>query len=175
MLSFVMTVSIACAETAITGNFPFYSDGQLIIPRIDTADKAGAYQAAIFVYDQKINAWHLQSHHEAVEGVSIEEAMPLVTSTIPTQVLLHVKGYIHMCGRVGRINQRVIDNKFEVRIYATQIPPDSFVQQPRYLLSKLFHSMFIGAMPVFTNIVSMIAIMEHFSYCAITGWVNAKG
>jgi len=122
----LLSTSIVYAENQKNADFPLYDGTQLVVPRVDTVERAGVYQSATFVYDSKINAWHLKSFDQAREDVAIEYVIPsvIVTST-PAQVLLQVKGEILSCGSVGRIDQRIVNNKFEIRIYATKIPSDS--------------------------------------------------
>lgn len=118
------------AENQRNENAPLYDGGQLVIPRVDTIDKAGVYQEATFVYNSEINAWHLQSYDEAQEGISIDDIThSVIGTTIPVQVLLQVKGYHVSCGNLGKIDQRMIDNKFEVRIYTTRVPDGTICTQ----------------------------------------------
>ncbi|GKS70453.1 hypothetical protein W03_24570 [Nitrosomonas sp. PY1] len=111
--SLLLSISVVHAESQKAGNIPLYDGTQLVIPRVDTLEKAGFYQSATFVYDSKINAWHLQSYDQAREDVAIEYVIPsVITNSTPAQMLLQVKGAILSCGSVGRIDQRIVNNKF---------------------------------------------------------------
>ena len=121
----LFSMSIIHAETLKTAISPLYDGNQLLIPRVDTVEKVGVYEEAIFFYDKEINAWQLQSYNVARDGIEINDIIPLVTSTTPIQVLLQVKGNVLACGNVGKIAHRVVNNKFEVQIHATQFPSDS--------------------------------------------------
>jgi len=128
LLSLVLfSTSSIQAENQVTENTPLYDGSKLIIPRVDTINKVGAYQEATFVYNNEINAWQLQSYDNARDGIiRINHVIPLVIDIkTPVQVLLQISGELLGCGDLGRIDQRMTDNKFEIRIYTTQFPDDS--------------------------------------------------
>ena len=54
-------MEITTAETAseVSGDYPVYRNGALIVPRVDTDEQAGLFQNGVFQYDASIDAWRL--------------------------------------------------------------------------------------------------------------------
>ncbi|KXK38343.1 hypothetical protein [Nitrosomonas europaea] len=111
-------------------DYPIYRDGILSIPRVDTAEQSGLFQDGVLQFDPTVNAWRLiefqivpASPIFQLEGDGVET---IVTDTSPTQVLLKVKGsFSNSCGVLGRINQRLEGNRFEIVINVSSQNNDS--------------------------------------------------
>lgn len=98
---------------------PYYGNGELTIPRIDTTEQTGRYQSAKFrITDQ--GTWELLSFETfpASQGVNIESVEAIVTNSMPVQVFLKIRANFTTGCDYGQINQKLIDGKqFDVTVY----------------------------------------------------------
>lgn len=112
-------------------NYPTYQNGMLTIPRIDTPDQPGNFLNAIFK-DNKQGNWQLLSVKTANQYPLIKAPITavklIVTDSFPVQVFLNVKGSVGGCLSLGQINQRLVNNRFEVAIHAEypDLPPGTY-------------------------------------------------
>ena len=112
-----MVVDVFATENTDNGDIPSYQAGVLTIPRVDTSAQAGAFTNVEFVYDQELEAWHLTNAVEPVRA-SIDQVILLaVTDSFPATVYLQVSGEFIGCGKVGEIDQRFQDGRFEIQVY----------------------------------------------------------
>ncbi len=109
--------------------YPVYRNGALTVPRVDTDEQAGLFQGGVFQYDASIDAWRLQNYQVApVTDIFLVESNKvelIISETLPTQVFLKVNGsFADSCQKLGRINHRLQDNRFEVVISIVSSVPD---------------------------------------------------
>jgi hypothetical protein len=132
----LLSMCSAFAENKPTDSYPTYQDGILTIPRVDTPDQAGNYLNATFKHIGQ-NTWELQGFKTAnvypLEKAPIGKVKIVITDSFPVQVFLNVQGWIGGCLYLGQINQRLVNNRFEVTIHAEEIhtglpnfPPDTY-------------------------------------------------
>jgi eight-cysteine-cluster-containing protein len=107
-------------------NYPTYESGILTIPRIDTSSQPGNFLSAIFKNNGQ-GIWELLSFKAAdqypLQKAPITGVRLIVTDSFPTQVILNIKGWVGGCLTLGQINQRLVNNRFEVTVHAEN--PDS--------------------------------------------------
>lgn len=110
--------------------FPFYRDGVLTIPRVDTDEQPAAFVEGKFVFDPDSNSWRLQKYKlpdPVVPGRSIYLTLSdgggvevVITDSHPVQVFLKIRGFLSDgCVRIGGIHQRLNVNIFEVTVSTT--------------------------------------------------------
>ncbi len=124
-VSALITLTMLLANTAIAkdsmaAGYPIYREESkvLVVPRIDTLERIGAYHGSVFFYDEQTNVWHLAEPNSRPESsVSIDEVTITVTDTFPTQVFLHVTGENFLCAERSLIDQGLKNNIFEIRVY----------------------------------------------------------
>lgn len=106
----------------IPRDYPSYQNGVLTIPRIDTPAQPGHFQYATFKYDGQ-GSWGLLGFRTANEHTlhyaHIEQVKLVITDSFPVQVFLNVFGWLsNGCESLGQINQRLVNNRFEVAVHA---------------------------------------------------------
>ncbi len=119
-----LTVIPVFGESLPVGEYPSYQNGILTIPCVDTPEQPCMVQDAKLEYTEQ-GDWRLTDLK--VFGISPGFAWPyvdsvetIVTDTFPVQVFLKVKGLFPLMGpKLGRIPQRLKDNRFEIVMYAT--------------------------------------------------------
>lgn len=128
----VMLISLAAATTVFgedpAGTYPTYQDGILTIPRIDTSEQLGIVQDAKLRLTEQ-GDWRLTEFKAAGTSVltrpTVETVETIVTDTFPVQVFLKVSGlFTNGCTVMGKIPQRLKDNRFEVIMYAERHNPE---------------------------------------------------
>lgn len=115
-------------------DFPYYRDGVLTIPRVDTDEQPGAFLDGVFIFDANGNSWRLQEFRvselstsgrsiyflEPDDGVEAE-----IIDSFPTQVFLKIRGHLaNGCLAVGEIHQRLKNNRFEITVNAVSTVSD---------------------------------------------------
>lgn len=115
-------------------DFPYYRDGVLTIPRVDTDEQPGAFLDGVFIFDANSNSWRLQEFRvselstsgrsiyflEPDDGVEAE-----IIDSFPTQVFLKIRGHLaNGCLAVGEIHQRLKNNRFEITVNAVSTVSD---------------------------------------------------
>ncbi|MBF0375871.1 MAG: hypothetical protein HQK72_00125 [Desulfamplus sp.] len=126
----VLAVSPVSGESLPAGEYPGYQTviqtgiqtGILTIPCVDTPEQPCMFQDAKFQLTEK-GGWSLtdykvsgQSPFTSPFAYNVEI---IVTETFPVQVFLKVKVFFPYKGpKIGRIPQRLKDNRFEVVMYA---------------------------------------------------------
>ena len=118
----LLSVGSVFAENNPAGSYPAYQDGILTIPRVDTPDHAGNYLNATFKYIGQ-DTWELRDFKTAneypLQKAPIEQVEILITDSFPVQVFLKIQGtFTSGCSDLGQINQRLINNLFEVTVHA---------------------------------------------------------
>ncbi len=132
----IFLVGTAISEESIATGFPIYHEESkaLVIPRVDTLERIGAYHGSVFFFDEQSNVWHLAEPNSRPErDVSIDEVTITVTDTFPTQVFLHVTSENFLCAERSLIDQGLKNNIFEIRVYilGSNSPlVNSFCKQP---------------------------------------------
>ncbi len=132
----VMLISLAAVGTVfgddLAGDYPSYQDGILTIPRVDTSGQAGTFQDVKIQLTEQ-GDWRLTDFKAVgrVVGTSVlirpiaDTVETIVTDTFPVQVFLKVKGvFTNGCTEMGKIPQRLKDNRFEVVMYAERHNPE---------------------------------------------------
>lgn len=125
----IFLIGPVIAQDSMTTGYPFYDEENkiLMIPRVDTSEKAGAYHGATFFFNEQTNSWHLMGVNVAHEGdMSIDEVTATVTDTFPTQVFLRITGDKFVCRELTLPDQKLEGNIFEIRIY-TYIADPAFI------------------------------------------------
>lgn len=120
-MSQTIAVRAVLADDLTTG-YPIYQDGILSIPRIDTSAQVGNFQYATFKYNGQ-GTWDLlgfkTTNEYPLHKAHIEQVKLVVTDSFPVQVFLNVSGWLSSgCERLGQINQRLVNKRFEVAIQA---------------------------------------------------------
>ncbi len=115
----ILLVSIVITKDSIAAGFPIYDEKNkiLMIPRIDTPERAGAYHGAVFFYIEETGHWFLPGANSHNDDISVDDVTITVTDTFPTQVFLHITGEKFICREISPIDQRLKDNTFEIRIH----------------------------------------------------------
>ncbi len=132
-ISTLVILSIFLTSTVVAKNlmasvFPIYDEENkiLIIPRVDTTERAGAYHSVVFYYIEETGHWFLPGAHSHNGDISIDEVTITVTDTFPTKVFLHITGEKFICREITPIDQRLAENIFEIRIH-TDITDSAFL------------------------------------------------
>lgn len=129
----VSLLSIGCvnAENNSTNSYPTYQNGTLTIPRIDTPTQPGEFQNATFKYNEQ-GTWDLLEY-ETARSFTIDQVKLVITDSFPVQVFLNIQGQ-QTCESIGLINQRVVNNRFEVTVNLENpnVAVDCIVLSPRY-------------------------------------------
>ncbi|ALG66627.1 hypothetical protein [Beggiatoa leptomitoformis] len=115
----------AVAETSIANQYPTYQNGFLVIPRIDTLDKANEYQDVILKLDVEQSQFQLQSLQitETFPRPYVDTVELVMTDSFPIQVFLKVNGFFtDDCGKLGQVSQRLNGNRFEIIILGVTYP-----------------------------------------------------
>ncbi len=115
-------MGITFAQASETNNYPIYQNGELIIPRVDTPEQAGNFMDVIFQFDEQTNTWNLNDFltDTAIDESQIDQIEVTITNSFPVQVFLKVKGeFPDGCSELGKTNQRLEDNKFEIILHNT--------------------------------------------------------
>ena len=105
---------------------PFYSSGNLHIPRIDTHNQPGLYQDAMLQFDPAIDAWRLESVVTVpITDDRIKQVKVIVTESLPAQIYLQMSGrFAFSCGdryiisdrRTEEPRSEPTNEKFEVTV-----------------------------------------------------------
>ncbi len=102
--------------------YPSYKDSTLIIPRVDTPERAAMFQDAKFTFSN--NIWQLVDFKIAgtkpLLKPRIKSVETIITDSFPVQVFLKVRGAFSQCDvsfPMGKISQRIMDNRFEITIH----------------------------------------------------------
>jgi len=115
------------AENVNMYDSPFFQNGILTIPRVDTPEQSGNFQNAKFKFTDQ-GTWELLDFDTfpLAQGTEIEYVEAIVTDSIPVQVFLKIRAnFTTGCG-FGQINQILVaGNQFEVMVY-----PDSLLNAP---------------------------------------------
>jgi hypothetical protein len=128
----VLSIGSTFAGNNPADNYPTYQNEILTIPRVDTPDQAGHFLNATFKYNAQGN-WELQGFKTAnvypLEKAPIEKVKLVITDSFPVQVLLNIQGWVGGCLSLGQINQRLINNRFEITIHAElpDVSPGTYV------------------------------------------------
>ncbi len=110
---------------AYSESAPLYKDRVLTIPSVSTSEQVGQYQDLIFNYTPQ-GTWQLSDLKSigtrigtaAVNLTWITKVDVIKTDGFPVQVFLRVNGTYESCnsGKFGQINQRMVDNRFDIAI-----------------------------------------------------------
>jgi len=111
-------------------DYPVYRDGILTIPRVDTDQQASLFQDGVFRHDPATNTWLLEKFKvKLAVGVYFLEndgVEAIITDTLPIQVFLEISGqFSDGCQALGRVDQRLDGNRFEVVVSAISTVPDN--------------------------------------------------
>ncbi|MCW5617701.1 MAG: hypothetical protein KIS65_00540 [Nitrosomonas sp.] len=116
-------------------DFPYYRDGVLTIPRVDTDEQPGAFLDGVFILDANSNSWQLQEFKSAeltpTSGRSIYFLQPddgvaiHITDSFPVQVFLNIRGHLsNGCVALRGIHQRLKNGRFEITVNAVSMVPN---------------------------------------------------
>jgi hypothetical protein len=98
-----------------------FANGVLLIPRVDSPERAGQYQSARFERLADGN-WRLISVETVpsprLQPVRIDQVEVVKTTSFPVAVYLRASGIQQLCGYDGlaRVHQRTVGGRFEVAI-----------------------------------------------------------
>jgi hypothetical protein len=97
-------------SVSVVLDHPYFQNGLLDIPIVDTPDQAGLFQDGLFQYDAQIDAWRLLKFntHPVRQGL-IQNVEIIITDTFPVQVFLKVSSPDIACNTPGRISKRFYD------------------------------------------------------------------
>lgn len=123
----LLSIHHVMAENVNNYSSPFYQNGMLTIPRVDTPEQIGNFQNARFKFTDQ-STWELLDFDTfpLTQGTEIESVEAIVTDSFPVQVFLKIRAnFTTGCG-FGQINQTLVaGNQFEVMVY-----PDSLLNAP---------------------------------------------
>jgi hypothetical protein len=122
-------------SVSVVLDHPYFQNGLLDIPIVDTPDQAGLFQDGLFQYDAQIDAWRLLKFntHPVRQGL-IQNVEIIITDTFPVQVFLKVSSPDIACNTPGRISKRFYDlsdfsatavSSFNIIIDFIPPPPDA--------------------------------------------------
>ena len=125
---------LTIANGAVT-DFPYYRDGVLTIPRVDTDEQPGAFLDGVFIFDSNSNNWQLQEFKSAELTPTSERSIYFlqpddgvarpITDSFPVQVFLNIRGHLsNGCSAIRGIHQRLKDDRFEITVNAVSMVPD---------------------------------------------------
>lgn len=99
---------------------PIYSNGTLLIPRIDLQSAPGEFQNVKFVYSAS-GGWELSGFHEIGEGIvvaPVETVEVIKTATMPVQVFLRAKGsFGAACSDLDNPNILYSNSSFQISLH----------------------------------------------------------
>lgn len=100
----------------IKDDHPFYQDGILLIPRVDTEEQPGLFQNGVFEFDPVLGAWRLLNFdiNPVLEWL-IPQVELIILESFPVQVFLKLSGSVTACSDL-KINQRFKENRFEISV-----------------------------------------------------------
>lgn len=118
LISSILSLSLISFNQLFAGDYPFYRDGILTIPRVDADQQPGLYRNGVLQFDQTINAFRLlsgdvfplDSHDHLISQVEL-----IVTESSPVQVFLKISGMVTACTDF-KISQRLSDRIVEGQI-----------------------------------------------------------
>ncbi len=118
-LSSAIALALLTANFALGADAPVYSNGLLTIPSVNTASQVGQYQDVSFKFTEGL--WQLLSVRTiGASGLGlapINRVDVISTGIFPTQVFLRVSGaFGDGCPKVGQINQRLENNRFDITV-----------------------------------------------------------
>ena len=106
---------------ALAEEAPSFQNNILKIPRVDAPEQVGKYQNAEFSLAPD-GRWDLLQANEA-QWAFIEEIEVKILESFPVQIHVAVVGYLPTpCYRLGPINKRYVDNRFEIAVNMTSPP-----------------------------------------------------
>ena len=126
---FLLSIALLPINLAFGADPPFYKDGLLTIPSVNTAEQVGKYQDATFRLTEQ-GLWQLLSV-KAIGGADpnvigtsgialllIDMVEVVKVDSFPVQVFLRVSGALSPCfnSSLGQINQRLEHNRFDITI-----------------------------------------------------------
>ncbi|MBK7352450.1 MAG: hypothetical protein IPJ05_01410 [Nitrosomonas sp.] len=89
---------------AVIRDQPYYLNGFLNVPIVDSSDQLGLFQDALFQYDSQIDGWKLLkvNIHPIRKGI-ITKVETIITDTFPVQVFLKISSEDIACNELGKI------------------------------------------------------------------------
>lgn len=132
-------VGLIIVGSSFASDYPVYSDikAELDIPAVNVDGTAGVYQDIRMKFEGS-DTLRMLSVTEGVLLYEIEQVDVFQTNTFPVQVFLEISGnYPTGCGQLGRIQQIVDGNRFNVHVYfendewvANPLVPCTLAQRP---------------------------------------------
>jgi len=125
VITFLSTHNVM-AENVNMHDFPFFQNGILTVPRVDTLEQSGNFQGAEFQFTDQ-GTWELLDFNTFPlgEGIEIEFVEAIVTDSFPVQVFLQIRANVETGCDYGQINQRLVANQLEVTVFPDSLLPKS--------------------------------------------------
>ncbi|KHD05590.1 hypothetical protein PN36_07025 [Candidatus Thiomargarita nelsonii] len=117
LIFFITVIGFSALNIVFADNNPTFQDGILILPSVDSPEKAGAYQNVRFKLTEN-NEWELLDFVIIKELQYIDKVEIIKTDSFPIQVFLKVAGNIDGCSKIGQISYKLLEKRFDVWIYS---------------------------------------------------------
>lgn len=121
LISALVCAALPLPQVALAGEAPSFSSPLLLIPRVDSVERAGQFQSARFEL-QADGSWRLAAVESVtsprLQPVKVAQVEVVKTSSFPVSVYLRASGFQQLCGYDGpaRVHQRSVNGRFEVAI-----------------------------------------------------------
>lgn len=116
----VLFLGLYIGGNVMAENAPYFENGILNIPRVDTSKQPGRYENAQFKLAPD-GRWDLL-HAEAGQQAFIDDIEVQIVDSFPVQVLVFVSGNLPTsCYQLGPIHKRFADNRFEIAVNVTPL------------------------------------------------------
>ncbi len=120
--------SISAHAESTSHLLPTYKDSMLIIPRVNTETQEKSYQNVVFAFNASSNSWNLIDYTSAPKSqlLKIDDVELILYGETPLQIFLKVAGYFtNGCGAFENASGFLEENKFNVEINTSYVPPDA--------------------------------------------------
>jgi len=119
LIFFITVLGFSAQNIVFADSNPTFQDGILILPSVDSPEKAGAYQNVRFKLTEN-NEWELLDFLITKELQYIDQVEIIKTDSFPIQVFLKVAGsFTSGCEEMGQIIYKLLENRFDVWMYST--------------------------------------------------------
>ncbi len=121
LISVFVLAALPLPPLALAEDAPSFTSPLLLVPRVDSVERAGQFQSARFEL-QADGSWRLKGveavNSPRLQPVKVAQIEVVKTTSFPVSVYLRASGFQQLCGYDGRarVHQRHTNGRFEVAI-----------------------------------------------------------